>query len=166
MVKAPGKSHRKGISVKQFIRMYPTDAAAEQWFIQQRWPAGVGCPHCGSLNVQIGCSHPTMPFRCREKACDRKRFSTKTGTVMESSKIGYQDWLIAMFIVTTSLKSVSSMKLHRDLGITQKSAWFLAHRLRDAWAQGEPRRSGGRWRWMKPTWAASARTCPTPSGRN
>ncbi len=55
---------------------------------------------------------------------------------MESSKIGYQDWLIAMFIVTTSLKSVSSMKLHRDLGITQKSAWFLAHRLRDALVQG------------------------------
>ncbi len=137
MAKAPGKSHRKGISLKQFIQMFPTDAAAEQWFIRQRWPSGAGCPHCGSLNVQIGCKHPTMPFRCREKACGRKRFSTKTGTVMESSKIGYQDWLIAMFIVTTSLKSVSSMKLHRDLGITQKSAWFLAHRLRAALTPGD-----------------------------
>ena len=54
---------------------------------------------------------------------------------MEGSKIGYQDWIIAMFLVTTNLKSVSSMKLHRDLGITQKSAWFLAHRLRSALSQ-------------------------------
>lgn len=49
---------------------------------------------------------------------------------MECAKIGYQDWLIATYMLTTSLKSVSSMKLHRELGITQKSAWFLAHRLR------------------------------------
>ena len=130
--KAPGKAFRKGITIKQIMRMFPDDAAAEQWFIQQRWPNGVCCHYCGSLNVQIGCKHPTMPFRCREKACGRKRFSTKTGTVMEGSKIGYQDWIIATFEIMTSLKSVSSMKLHRDLGITQKSAWFLAHRLRSA----------------------------------
>lgn len=133
--KAPGKAHRKGISLKQFINRYPTNESAEQWFIERRWSNGVCCPYCGSLNVQIGCKHPTMPFRCREKECGRPRFSTKTGTVMEGSKIGFQDWLIAMFLLTTSLKSVSSMKLHRDIGITQKSAWFLAHRLRDALSQ-------------------------------
>ena len=76
-----------------------------------------------------------MPFRCREKACGRPRFSTKTGTVMEASKIGYQDWIIAAFEIMTSLKSVASMKLHRDLGITQKSAWFLSQRLRYALSQ-------------------------------
>ncbi len=130
--RAPGKEFRKGIS--QFISEYPTDEAAEQWFIRNRWPNGICCPKCGSVNVQTGCKH-AMPYRCREKACGRPRFSTKTGTVMEGSKLGYQDWLIAMFLLTTSLKSVSSMKLHRDLGITQKSAWFLAHRLRDAFSQ-------------------------------
>ena len=61
-----------------------------------------------------------MPYRCR--GCD-KHFSVKTGTVMESSKLGYQTWAIATYLLTTSLKGVSSMKLHRDLGITQKSAW-------------------------------------------
>ncbi len=134
--KAPGKAFRKGISLKRFISEYPTDEAAEQWFIRNRWPDGVCCPKCGSVNVQTGCKH-AMPFRCREKACGRPRFSTKTGTVMEGSKLGYQDWLIAMFLLTTSLKGVSSMKLHRDLDITQKSAWFLAHRLRDALSQGK-----------------------------
>ena len=111
--------------------MFPDDETAERWFIEQRWPNGVCCPKCGSLNVQTGAKHPTMPFRCREKECV-KLFSTKTGTVMEGSKIGYQDWIIASFLMMTSLKSVSSMKLHRDLGITQKSAWFLAQRLRIA----------------------------------
>ena len=73
-----------------------------------------------------------MPFRCREKECG-KRFSVKIGSVMEDSKLGYRQWIIAMYLLSTSLKSVSSMKLHRDLGITQKSAWHLSHRLRDAW---------------------------------
>ena len=131
---APGKGYRKGITIKQIMQMFPDDATAEAWFIEQRWPTGVCCPHCGSLNVQTGCKHKTMPYRCREKVC-AKRFSIKTGSVMEGSKIGYQDWGIAIFLVTTSLKSVSSMKLHRDLGITQKSAWFLAHRLRSAMSQ-------------------------------
>lgn len=76
-----------------------------------------------------------MPFRCREKACGRKRFSTKTRSVMEGSKLGYQTWLVAMFLVTTNLKSVSSRKLHRDLGVTQKTAWFLAHRIRESLVQ-------------------------------
>ena len=114
----------------ELIKTYSTDAKAEAWCLRNRWPNGICCPKCGSMNVQKGCKHPTMPFCCREKACGRPRFSTKTGTVLEGSKLGYQNWIIAMFLVTTNLKCVASMKIHRDLGITQKSAWFLAHRLR------------------------------------
>ncbi len=135
--KAPGKAFREGITIKQILKMFPDNETAEQWLIEQRWPAGISCPKCGSMNVQTGCNHPTMPFRCREKDCGRPRFSTKTGTVMEGSKISYQDWVLATFEIMTSLKSVSSMKLHRDLGITQKSAWFLAHRLRSALSQDD-----------------------------
>ena len=134
MKKAPGKAYRKGLSFKAILRRFPDDATAETWFIKQRWPKGTCCPYCGSLNVQTGCKHKTMPFRCRERVC-AKKFSVRTNSVMESSKIGYQDWLVAMFLVTTNLKSVSSMKLHRDLEITQKSAWFLAQRLRKALAE-------------------------------
>ena len=134
MKKAPGKGYRQGITLKQIMQMFPDNATAEQWFTKQRWPNGVCCPACGSVNVQSGCKHKTMPYRCREKECTLK-FSAKTGTVMEGSKIGFQDWIIAAFEIMTSLKSVSSMKLHRDLGITQKSAWFLAQRLRSALSQ-------------------------------
>ena len=133
MAKAPGKAHREGISLIEIMRRFPDDATAEAWFIERRWPAGVHCPHCGSTNVQSGAKHKSMPYRCREKECG-KRFSAKTGTVMEGSKLGFQVWMIATYQMTTSLKSVSSMKLHRDLNINQRSAWFLAHRLRVALA--------------------------------
>lgn len=134
---APGKAFREGITLKQIMQMFPDNDTAEQWLIEQRWPVGVSCPKCGTMNVQTNCQHKTMPFRCREKACGRPRFSTKTGTVMEGSKVGYQDWVLATFEIMTSLKSVSSMKLHRDLGMTQKSAWFLGHRLRAALSQDD-----------------------------
>ena len=131
---APGKSYRKGISLRQIMRDFPDNATAEAWFIKERWPTGIACTECGSLNVLVGAKHKSMPFRCREKGC-RKRFSTKTGTVMEGSKLGYQTWMLATFLMTTNLKSVASLKLHRDLDINQRSAWFLAHRLRLALAE-------------------------------
>ena len=127
---APGQAHRAGISVIELAKMFPDDATAEAFFIEERWPDGPECPYCESDNVQSGASHKTMPFRCR--TC-RKRFSVKTGTVMEASNVGYQKWLFAMYLLTTGIKGVSSMKLHRDIGVTQKTAWHMAHRLREAW---------------------------------
>ena len=126
---APGQSNRNGISLAELFAMFPDDTAAEAWFIEARWPNGIACTVCGSTNVQTGAAHK-MPHRCRD--C-RRRFSTRTGTVLADSKLGYQTWAIGIYLVTTSLKGVSSMKLHRDLGITQKSAWHLAHRIRQAW---------------------------------
>ena len=134
MSEAPGKHYRKGISLHGVFRLFPNDEAAEKWFVNKRWPAGIACPNCGSMNVQTGAKHKTMPYRCREKECAR-RFSAKTGTVMEGSKLGFQAWMIATCLMTTSLKGVSSMKLHRDLDINPRSAWFLAHRLRVALAE-------------------------------
>ena len=132
--KAPGKAFRKGISLVELFGMFPDDATAEAWFAKTRWPEGPACPHCGSVRVLSGAKHHAMSYRCREKGC-RKRFSVKTGTVMEASNIGYQKWAIAIYLCLTSLKSVSSMKLHRDLKITQKSAWHMAHRLRKAFEE-------------------------------
>ena len=129
---APGKHYRKGLSLVEVMRMFPDDASAEQWFIEQRWPNGAHCPHCGSLSVQSGTAHKTMSHRCRD--C-RKWFSVKTGTVMQSSKLGLQVWALATYLLNTGLKGQSSMKLHRDLNITQKSAWHLAHRIRETWVK-------------------------------
>ena len=132
---APGKSDREGISLVKLVRMFPNDDAARRWFEKQIWPQGPHCPKCGSFNVQSNIKHKTMTHRCRD--CDgRPMFSLKIGNIMEGSKLGYQTWAIAVYLVTTSLKGVSSMKLHRDLEITQKSAWHLAHRIRKAMADG------------------------------
>ncbi len=128
--KAPGKHYREGMSLIEVLRMFPNDATAERWFIKVRWPDGVYCPHCGSVSVQTGTKHKTMPYRCRD--C-RKWFSVKTGTVMQSSKLGLQVWALASYLITTGIKGQSSMKLHRDLSITQKTAWHLAHRVRETW---------------------------------
>ena len=119
--------------------MFPNDDVAEQWFIRNRWPNGMTCPRCRSDNVKERTAHPTMPHRCN--SC-KKFFSVKHGTYMQSSKIGYQDWAIAIYLVATGLKGTSSMKVHRDLGITQKSAWFLAHRIRQAFAEQQDLFSG------------------------
>lgn len=126
----PGKAFRKGITLVELIRAYPDDEAAKQWFVEMRWPDGVECPHCGSGNIQQGGTHKTQDYRCR--SC-RKWFSVKTASVMQGSNLGYQTWLLAIYLMSTSLKGVASMKLHRDLGITQKSAWHLAHRIRECW---------------------------------
>ena len=139
--KTTGKSYREGLSLVEMFQMFPDDAAAEKHFILLRWSSGIACPYCGSMNVQTNCKHKTMPFRCREKEC-AKRFSTKTGTLMEGSKLGFQTWIIAIYLLTTSLKSVSSLKLSRDLKINQRSAWFLAHRIRLALDAGNGLFSG------------------------
>ena len=131
--KAPGKHFRSGLSLLELTRMFSDDATAEEWFKGLFWPDDPACPSCSSMSVQSGCQHKTMPYRCREKVCGKK-FSLRTGTIMESSKLGYQTWAIAIYLLSTSLKGVSSMKLHRDLNITQKSAWHLAHRIRKSLA--------------------------------
>ena len=135
--KAPGKHYRKGMTLVELFRKFPDDKTAEAWFASIRWPDGARCAHCDHDNVQHPTTHPTMPYRCRR--C-RKFFSARSGTVMADSKLGYQVWAIAIYLYNTSLKSVSSMKLHRDLGISQKSAWHLAHRIRECWEDlsGEP----------------------------
>ena len=128
--RAPGKAFRDGLSLVDLIRMFPDDAQAQTWFEAARWDGKPFCPHCGSENVQANISHKSQTHRCREKQC-AKRFTVRVGTAMERSHLGYQTWALAIYVLSTSLKGVSSMKLHRDLQITQKSAWFLAHRIRE-----------------------------------
>ena len=129
---APGKHHRKGITLTELFKMFPDDKSAEEWFVNSRWPDGVRCPHCDSENVKENAAHPTMPFRCN--SC-KKQFSAKTNTVMRGSKVGYQKWVITLYLMTTNLKGVSSMKLHRDLGVTQKTAWHMVSRIRKAYEE-------------------------------
>ena len=125
----PGKAYRKGMTLMDAVKQFDTEEKAEQWFIPQRWPDGVTCPACDSKEVSPRPTRKPQPFRCR--SC-RKDFSVKTGTVFHSSKIPLSKWAIGFYLYMTNLKGVSSMKLHRDLGITQKSVWHMAHRIREA----------------------------------
>ena len=99
--KAPGKSHRKGLTILEITDMFPDDEAAEKWLQGRRWPEGPYCPHCGSVNVQSGIKHRSMTHRCRDCA-DKWMFSLKTGTLMEGSKLGYRVWVIAIYLLNTS----------------------------------------------------------------
>ncbi len=128
---APGKHRRKGLTLLEIAEMFGTEESAHKWIEEWRWPNGPQCPHCGTHNVQSGIKHPTMTHRCRE--CEGKpMFSVKKGSVMEGSKIKYRHWAVGIYLFTTNLKGISSMKLHRELGIGQKAAWFMLHRLWDA----------------------------------
>jgi transposase-like protein len=142
MAKAPGRSERNGITVKQLMAKFNDEATAMAWFESKIWPDGRKCPRCGNTEtVECGQGRHPMPYRCH--ACNRY-FSVRIGTILERSHVSLQDWAIAIYMHLTSLKGVSSMKLHRDLGVTQKTAWFMLQRIRrafkddDNWPFGGP----------------------------
>lgn len=126
--KAPGKSYREGVSIMQMAELFPTDDAARKWFEAKIWPDGRHCPKCGSERT-CEATHQHMPYWCSD--C-RSYFSVKTGTVMERSPLPLRKWVYAIYLHLTSLKGVSSMKLHREINVTQKTAWFMLQRIRKA----------------------------------
>ena len=136
-VSAPGRHYRDAISLVELFRIFPNDQTAEEWFENERWGlTGFYCPHCGTLDGISECKNrKPMPYWCGN--C-RSYFSVRTHTVLAKSKIPLQKWAIAIYLHLSSLKGVSSMKLHRDLDITQKSAWFLLHRIREAYQKPAP----------------------------
>lgn len=134
--KGPGRAERQGISVVELFQMFPDNAAAERWFEQQRWFNGITCPRCNSTRYAVIPSRKPMPYRCKD--C-RKYFSVRVGTVMQDSNLGLQKWVIAIYMMTVGIKGTSSMRLHRDLKMTQATAWHLMQRIRQAFVDvGNP----------------------------
>ena len=128
---APGKNFRRGISLMDAVRKFGNEINAEAWFIARRWSNGVTCAYCDSKQVtDRKSSRKLRQFHCGN--C-KANFTVKTQTVLHNSKLPLSKWALAFYLYSTNLKGVSSMKLHRDLGITQKTAWFLAHRIRETW---------------------------------
>ena len=127
----------KGLSLVAAVKLFENERKAEVWFVKRRWPEGIRCPRCGSAAIKPRSTAPatggvrrTPVYHCNGCKFD---FSVKAGTVMQGSKLSLGQWGLALYLYSTNLKGVSSMKLHRDLGITQKSAWHLAHRIRETW---------------------------------
>ena len=115
------------ISAYQFFQSFPNEWTAIEHIEHLRWPDGVVCPMCDSDR--------TSRLKTRQyhqcKDC-RQKFTVRTGTVFERSHIPLDKWLYAIYILQTARKGVSSLQLSKELGITQKSTWFMLHRLREA----------------------------------
>jgi transposase-like protein len=123
------------------IRYFSDADTCHKYMVSIRWPDGkIVCPACGGENV--GNIASRRMFQCKAKEC-RKQFSVKVGTIMEDSPIGLDKWLTAIWLIANAKNGVSSWEIHRALGITQKSAWFLLHRVRLAMQQGSLQKLSG-----------------------
>ena len=96
-----------------------------KYFAAKRWPNGVECPYCGTKEPMF--LKTRRIWKCRATAC-RKQFSVKVGTILNESPIGLDKWLPAMWLVANCRNGVSSCEIARDMGVTQKTAWFMLHR--------------------------------------
>jgi len=121
------------ISLYGFLQQIPNEEAARLFFEKKRWGGEASCPHCGSVSTTECKDHKPMAYRCRD--C-RKHFSVRTGTVLQESRLPLQKWLMAIYMMTNARKGIPSTQMAKELGITQKSAWFLAQRIREAWMGG------------------------------
>jgi transposase-like protein len=120
---------------------FTDETAAIAHLEQSRWADGVNCPHCGSVSVtRMAGKTQAGYFQCND--C-RDKFTCRTGTVMERSHIPVHKWLLAIHLLSASKKGMSAHQLHRMLGVTYKSAWFLAHRIREAMIDAAPSPLGG-----------------------
>lgn len=115
-----------------FVGTFKDEATCQKYFEQIRWRDGEYCPHCG--HKKINRFSDGKRFRCAK--C-RKDFTIKTGTVFGESKISIQKWFVAVYLLTTSSKGISSVQMAKQVGVTQKTAWFMDQRIRKAMKQGD-----------------------------
>ena len=113
-------------TLTECIDYFKEESTCESYLEQQRWGGNPACPFCGCINPY----RTNRGFKCSEKKC-HKKFSVTVGTVYENSKIPLRTWFAAIYLCTSSKKGISSLQASRQLGITQKSAWFLLHRVRE-----------------------------------
>jgi transposase-like protein len=111
---------------------FQSHEAAREWFEQTRWPDGPVCPHCGTVGHAYATKRPGL-YRCAEAEC-RQDFTITSRTVMERSKIPLNKWAMAFYLMASSKKGVSAHQLHRALGLSYQTAWFMCHRIRLAMA--------------------------------
>ena len=139
------------------------DEAARAHLEAVRWPNGANCPHCGSVNVlrMEGKAHRVGAWNCRD--C-RKQFSVTVGTVFERSHLPLHKWVLATHLLTSSKKGMSAHQLSRMLGTTYKTAWFMAHRIREAMTDANPAPIGGQGKIVEADEAYHGKKeTPTPS---
>jgi transposase-like protein len=113
-------------SLIQVLDFFKEEATCINYLAQSRWGDEPACPHCGSVGAYV----TNRGFKCKAKEC-HKKFTVTTGTIFENTKISLRTWFAAMYLCTAHKKGVSSLQLSRDLNLTQKTAWFVLHRIRE-----------------------------------
>jgi transposase-like protein len=111
------------------VRQFADPQVAHDFFVQMRWPYGVACPRMGCGSAAVAYMAKSRSWYCNE--CKRK-FTAKVGTIFEDSPIGFDKWLPALWLISSNRNGISSCEIARALKVTQKSAWFMMHRIRDA----------------------------------
>jgi len=127
-------------TLQEAIVFFSDPVNCREYLVAQRWPDGVTCPKCGSKNVLFMDKYNR--WKCRE-GHDSPQFTLKTGTIMEDSPIGLDKWLMVMWQIVNSKNGISSCEVHRAIGITQKSAWFMDHRIRFSLSMGPGNKLSG-----------------------
>jgi len=134
------KTQRDPQTLVEAINHFSNPDRALQFMVTLRWPDGVTCPTCGSEQVTFLASRRVWKCKARHV---RQQFSVKVGTIMEDSPIGLDKWLPAMWMMVNCKNGISSYEVGRALGVTQKTAWFMLHRLRLATQTGTFEKLGG-----------------------
>jgi len=126
-------------SIYQFYSRFPDEESARLHMENMRWNGTPTCPHCGSARCAERKDHKPMPYRCKD--C-RKDFSVKIGTIFQKAKVSHHKCLLAVYLITTAKKGISSHQLRKHIGCTQKTAWYLGHRIRECMEQNADMLSG------------------------
>jgi transposase-like protein len=122
------------------VTFFGKDDNAFNFMVDMRWPKGVTCPRCGS--AKVGFISTRQTWQCKECATKRQ-FSVKVGTIFEDSPIKLDKWLCAMWLISNAKNGISSYEIHRSLGVTQKTGWFMLQRLRLALKTGTIEKMSG-----------------------
>lgn len=137
----PYSKYMKAPKTLQEDIIYFADAEnCRQYMVDHRWPNGVVCPTCGREDVTYLTTQ--KKWQCK-RAHAKRQFSAKVGTIFEDSPLGLEKWLPAVWMIASAKNGVSSYEISRSLGVTQKTAWFMLHRIREAMKNGSMMKMGG-----------------------
>lgn len=125
-------------SLIQVLDFFKEETTCVAYLAQSRWADAPACPHCGNVGAYI----TNRGYKCKAKEC-AKKFTVTTGTIFENTKISLRTWFAAMYLCTAHKKGISSLQLSRDLNITQKTAWFVLHRIREMLNSNQPEQLDG-----------------------
>lgn len=128
------------VTLIEAVQYFSNLHVAHTFFSEMRWPNGASCPQCGSRNVRYLAKY--RRYQCMSNH-PRRQFTIKTGTIMEDSPLGLDKWAVAFWLEANAKNSISSYGVGRAIGVTQKTAWFMQHRIRLALESRTPNKLSG-----------------------